>query len=675
MENEKFELVSDFEPRGDQPQAIEKLVDGVESGIANQVLLGITGSGKTFTMAQVIAKTNRPTLVLAHNKTLAAQLYSEFKSLFPNNAVEYFVSYYDYYQPEAYVPTTNTYIEKDASMNEQLDRMRHAATRSLLSRRDVIVVSSVSCIYGIGAREDYTNMMVTLFENENVGRDALLRRLVEIQYNRNDTDFSRGTFRVRGDTVEIFPVYEDDKAIRIEFWGDTIDRLSEIDPLRGTTLTHIKRATIFPGTHYVLPPEKMHDALQSIRDELQVRLGQLDADGKLLEKQRLQERTLYDLEIMEETGHCSGIENYSRHMDGRRAGDPATTLIDYFSDDFLMFIDESHQTVAQIGAMYKGDRSRKETLVNFGFRLPSAMDNRPLQFHEFEQKVSQVIYVSATPAEYELKHSIGEIVEQVIRPTGLIDPEIEVRPAKTQVDDLLEEIRIRVEKGNRVLVTTLTKRMAEELAEYYTEVGLKVRYMHSDIDTVERVEILRELRAGTFDVLIGINLLREGLDIPEVSLVGILDADKEGFLRSVRSLVQTIGRAARHVEGKVIMYGDRVTRSMEEAIQVTDERRKKQSAYNKEHGITPKSVQKAISEVGPGASTADYAPISRRPNKEALQDDPYGMLEALREEMLTAAAALDFEKAAGLRDEIGVFCKEHGIKDTVTKKRRGRKRR
>ncbi len=673
MEFEKFRMQSPFEPRGDQPRAIQQLVDGLESGIAHQVLLGITGSGKTFTMASVIDRCHRPTLVLAHNKTLAAQLYAEFKSLFPDNAVEYFVSYYDYYQPEAYVPTTNTFIEKDASMNEQLDRMRHAATRSLLTRRDVIVVSSVSCIYGIGAREDYTRMMITLQENEAVGRDALLRSLVDIQYNRNDTDFSRGTFRVRGDTVEVFPVYEDEKAVRLEFWGDTIDRISEIDPLRGTVLRNIPKVSIFPGTHYVLPEDKMAQALDSIRSELQVRLQELDAAGKLIEKQRLEERTMYDLEMLQETGHCSGIENYSRHMDGRNEGEPATTLIDYFPDDFLMFIDESHQTVAQVGAMYKGDRSRKETLVNYGFRLPSALDNRPLRFHEFEQKVSQVIYVSATPANYELEKAQGEVVEQVIRPTGLLDPVVEVRPAKTQVDDLLEEIRQRVERGHRILVTTLTKRMAEELTEYYTEVGVRVRYMHSDIDTVERVEILRELRAGTFDVLVGINLLREGLDIPEVSLVGILDADKEGFLRSTRSLIQTIGRAARNLDGKVIMYGDTVTKSMNEAITITEERRQRQEAYNAANGITPQSVQKAISEVGPGAATADYAPVSRRPDKAELQGDPTAMIEALREEMLTAAAALEFEKAAAIRDEIEAIAQSHGVKVTAGKRRKRRR--
>ena len=673
MEFEKFRMQSPFEPRGDQPRAIEQLVEGLESGIAHQVLLGITGSGKTFTMASVIDRCHRPTLVLAHNKTLAAQLYAEFKSLFPENAVEYFVSYYDYYQPEAYVPTTNTYIEKDASMNEQLDRMRHAATRSLLTRRDVIVVSSVSCIYGIGAREDYTRMMITLRENEKVGRDALLRSLVDIQYNRNDTDFSRGTFRVRGDTVEVFPVYEDERAVRLEFWGDTIDRISEIDPLRGTVLRNIPKVSIFPGTHYVLPEDKMAKALDSIRSELQVRLQELDAAGKLIEKQRIEERTMYDLEMLQETGHCSGIENYSRHMDGRNEGEPATTLIDYFPDDFLMFIDESHQTVAQVGAMYKGDRSRKETLVNYGFRLPSALDNRPLRFHEFEQKVSQVIYVSATPADYELKMAQGEVVEQVIRPTGLLDPVVEVRPAKSQVDDLLEEIRQRVERGHRVLVTTLTKRMAEELTEYYTEVGVRVRYMHSDIDTVERVEILRELRAGTFDVLVGINLLREGLDIPEVSLVGILDADKEGFLRSTRSLIQTIGRAARNLDGKVIMYGDTVTKSMNEAITITEERRQRQEAYNTANGITPQSVQKAISEVGPGAATADYAPVSRRPDKADLEGDPTAMIEALREEMLTAAAALEFEKAASIRDEIEAIARSHGVKVTASKRRKRRR--
>jgi len=671
---DKLKIKSIFEPRGDQPFAIKKLADSLENGVAHQVLLGITGSGKTFTVAKVIDQINRATLILAHNKTLAAQLYSEFKALFPDNAVEYFVSYYDYYQPEAYVPTTNTYIEKDSSMNEQLDRMRHAATRSLLTRDDVIVVSSVSCIYGIGAKDDYSRMLIHIHVNDNIGRDVLLRKLVDIQYSRNDMDFSRGTFRVRGDTVEIFPVHEDERAVRVEFWGDNIDRISEIDPLRGVKIKDLEKASFFPGSHYVLPPEKMQMALDNIRKELLVRLRELDKNGKLIEKQRLEEKTMYDLEMLEETGHCSGIENYSRHFDGRKPGDPPTTLLDYFPDDFLMVIDESHQTVSQVSAMYKGDRSRKQTLVDFGFRLPSALDNRPLKFDEFEKKLGQIIYVSATPADYELQKAGDEIVHQVIRPTGLMDPEIEVRPANMQVDDLLDEIRLRVEAGERVFVTTLTKRMAEELTEYYQEVGVKVRYMHSDIDTVERVEILRELRAGTFDVLVGINLLREGLDIPEVSLVGILDADKEGFLRSTRSLIQTIGRASRNINGKVILYGDKITKSMNEAITVTEERRIKQMKYNIENGITPTNALKAASEAGPGAATADYAPISRRPDISQLEDDPYAVLEALREQMFTAAAALQFEKAASLRDIITKHCTENGIADAKIKKR-GRKKR
>jgi len=669
----KLVLTSAFEPRGDQPRAIERLARGIEAGIAHQVLLGITGSGKTFTMAQVAMAVQRPILVLAHNKILAAQLYSEFKALFPRNAVEYFVSYYDYYQPEAYVPSTNTYIEKDSSMNEQLDRMRHAATRSLLTRRDVIVVASVSCIYGIGAKDDYAAMMVTVETGPSKGRDRLLRALVDIQYARNDADFARGTFRARGDTVEIFPVHEDERAVRIEFFGDTVERISEIDPLRGHVLGSLPRVSFFPGSHYVLPPEKMQQALNSIRDELRTRLAELDGQGKLVEKQRLEERTLYDLEMLEETGHCPGIENYSRHLDGRAPGEPPTTLLDYFPDDFVLFVDESHQTISQVGAMYRGDRSRKQTLVDFGFRLPSALDNRPLTFDEFNARIGQVVYVSATPADYELQQAGAEIVEQVIRPTGLMDPEVEVRPARSQVDDLLEEIRRRVALGDRVLVTTLTKRMAEELTEYYAEAGVKVKYMHSDIDTVERVEILRELRAGAFDVLVGINLLREGLDIPEVSLVAVLDADKEGFLRSTRSLIQTIGRAARNVRGKVILYGDQVTDSMASAIRVTAERRERQAAYNEEMGITPRNASSAAMEVGPGAATADYAPVSRRSDRRSLEDDPAALVEALREEMLTAAAALQFEKAAALRDEMAALCAEHGISTEATRKRRRRK--
>jgi excinuclease ABC subunit B len=668
-----FNLVSDFGLMGDQPQAVEKLTRGLADGLRDQTLLGVTGSGKTFTMANIIARSGRPALIISHNKTLAAQLYSEFREFFPNNAVEYFVSYYDYYQPEAYVPSTNTYIEKDSSMNEQLDRMRHAATRSLLTRRDVIVVASVSCIYGIGAKDDYAAMMVTVETGQSKGRDRLLRALVDIQYTRNDADFARGNFRARGDTVEIFPVHEDERAVRIEFFGDTVERISEIDPLRGHVLGSLPRVSFFPGSHYVLPPEKMQQALNSIRNELRTRLGELDGLGKLVEKQRLEERTMYDLEMLEETGHCAGIENYSRHLDGRAPGEPPTTLLDYFPDDFVLFVDESHQTISQVGAMYRGDRSRKQTLVDFGFRLPSALDNRPLTFDEFNARIGQVVYVSATPADYELQMAGEEIVEQVIRPTGLMDPEVEVRPARSQVDDLLEEIRRRVALGDRVLVTTLTKRMAEELTEYYAEAGVRVKYMHSDIDTVERVEILRELRAGAFDVLVGINLLREGLDIPEVSLVAVLDADKEGFLRSTRSLIQTIGRAARNVRGKVILYGDQVTDSMASAIRVTAQRRERQAAYNEKMGITPHNATSASMEVGPGAATADYAPVSRRSDRRLLEDDPAALVEALREEMLTAAAALQFEKAAALRDEMAALCAEHGISTEVRRKQRRRK--
>ncbi|MCK9522096.1 MAG: excinuclease ABC subunit UvrB [Proteobacteria bacterium] len=669
---DKFQMKSVFAPRGDQPAAIEALVQGLEDGLAHQVLLGITGSGKTFTMASVIERMNCPTLVMAHNKTLAAQLHAELKALFPDNAVEYFISYYDYYQPEAYVPATNTFIEKDASINEAIDRMRHAATRALLTRRDVIVVASVSCIYGIGAREDYRDMLIPIRQDEAFGRDHLLRRLVEIQYDRNDTDFARGTFRVRGDTVEVFPVHESEKGIRIEFWGDTVERISEFDALRGHTLGALKQAVFFPGTHYVMPQDKMKAALSRIRDELQVRLTELDAQGKLLEKQRLTERTLYDLEMIEETGHCAGIENYSRHLEGRGQGEPAATLLDYFPDDYLLFIDESHQTVSQVGAMYRGDRSRKETLVEYGFRLPSALDNRPLRFAEFEERMRRVVYVSATPAEYELQRAGPHVVSQVIRPTGLVDPEIIVRPVTGQVDDLLEEIRIRAERNERVLITTLTKRMAEELTEYYTDIGVRVRYLHSDIDTTERVEILRELRAGTFDVLVGINLLREGLDLPEVSLVGILDADKEGFLRSSRSLIQTIGRAARNVAGQVIMYADTMTRSMKEAIDITVARRAQQLAYNAQHKITPQNAVRNASEYGPGAATGDYAPVSRRPDKREMSEDPSMLIEALREEMLVASAALEFEKAAALRDEINRIAQQHGISGKAVRPQRRR---
>ncbi len=558
---------------GDQPRAIAELTAGVERGDSSQVLLGITGSGKTFTMAQVVEKIQRPTLVMAHNKTLAHQLWTEFKALFPDNAIHYFVSYYDYYQPEAYVPSTDTFIEKDSLINEEIDRMRHAATYALLTRPDALIVASVSCIYGIGAAEAYLGMKLDLARGVEVRRDAVLRRLVEIQYERNDIDFSRGTFRVRGDTVEIFPAYEREKAIRVEWFGDEIDAISEVDPLRGKVLRKIDEVSIFPGSHYVTPADRLTKAMTGIKDELRERLVELKAENKLVEEQRLQQRTLYDLEMLEQMGRCKGIENYSRHLSGRAPGEPPPTLLDYFPKDFLLFVDESHQTVPQIGSMFKGDRARKQTLVEFGFRLPSALDNRPLRFDEWEARIGQTTFVSATPAEYELTRAQGVVVEQIIRPTGLLDPEIEVRPVGQQVDDLLGEIRERIKMGDRVLVTTLTKRMAEDLTEYYAELGIRVRYLHSDIDTLERIEILRDLRLGEFDVLVGINLLREGLDLPEVSLVGILDADKEGFLRAERSLIQTIGRAARNVRGKVIMYADRHTDSMKKAIKVTAERR------------------------------------------------------------------------------------------------------
>jgi excinuclease ABC subunit B len=664
--NHSFRLVSEYTPRGDQPKAIEALVAGVERGERAQVLLGITGSGKTFTIANVIARTGRPTLVMAPNKTLAAQLYGELRALFPDNAVEYFVSYYDYYQPEAYIPTTDTFIEKDAIVNDQIDRMRHAATRALLSRRDVIIVASVSCIYGIGSAEWYYGMLIELERGKTLRRDELLRRLVDVRYERNDVDFHRGTFRVRGDVVEIFPVSEECRAIRVEYWGDEIERISEVDPLRGKVLAELPRYAIYPGSHYVTPEQQLRRAIEDIKVELRERLAELDAMGKPVERQRLEQRTMYDLEMLEQMGFCHGIENYSRHLSGRKAGEPPPTLLDYFPDDYLLVIDESHQTVPQIGAMYRGDRSRKETLVEHGFRLPSALDNRPLKFEEWEQRARQVIYVSATPGDYELGLTQGEFVEQVIRPTGLMDPVVEVRPVASQVDDLLAEIRERVRRNERVLVTTLTKRMAEDLTEYYSELGVRVRYLHSDIDTLERVEILRDLRTGEFDVLVGINLLREGLDLPEVSLVAILDADKEGFLRSPRSLIQTIGRAARNVHGKVLMYADRQTEAMRYAIAETERRRELQAAYNATHGITPESTRRALDSIAMDTASADYvtvaAPGHRRSagtggsgagtsgEGEAL--DLAARIERLRSEMLLAAEQLDFERAASLRDEL-----------------------
>ncbi|HTM08575.1 MAG TPA: excinuclease ABC subunit UvrB [Verrucomicrobiae bacterium] len=650
----RFEIVSDFKPQGDQPQAIAELVAGVNDGRRHQVLLGVTGSGKTFTMANVIAGVNKPSLVIAPNKTLAAQLYNEFKELFPKNAVRYFVSYYDYYQPEAYVPSTDTYIEKDASINDEIDKLRHSATKALLERRDTIIVASVSCIYGLGSPEAYFDLMVYLEEGMEIERDRVLRKLVDIHYQRSDYDFHRGTFRVRGDVVEIFPAYEDSSALRIEFFGDRIEGLVEIDPIRGKSQRRVDKACIYPASHYVTTDKRMKQAIAGIRDELQLRLAELRSENKLLEAQRLEQRTMYDLELLDEMGFCPGIENYSRHLTGRNPGDPPPTLLSYFPDDFLLFIDESHVAVPQIGGMYRGDRSRKETLVEFGFRLPSALDNRPLNFEEFESMTQQVIYVSATPADYEIKTSGGITVEQLIRPTGLIDPEVTVRPARSQVDDLLEEIRKRVERRERVLVTTLTKRMAEDLTDYYQDLNVKVRYLHSDIETLERVEIIRELRRGTFDVLVGINLLREGLDIPEVSLVAILDADKEGFLRSERSLIQTIGRAARNVNGSVILYADGVTDSMKRAIGETNRRRLLQTEYNRKHGITPQSVVRSLGTPLVEIYESDYVTVPLAAEKTARYNakEDSRVIDRLKKEMKLAAANLEFERAAELRDRI-----------------------
>jgi len=660
--SESFELVTDFEPRGDQPRAIDELVAGVERGEAHQTLLGVTGSGKSFTMACVVARVNRPTLVMAPNKTLAAQLYAEFKALFPNNAVEYFVSYYDYYQPEAYLPATDTYIEKDASINDEIDKLRHSATRSLLTRRDVLVVASVSCIYGLGAPEHYGQMQVYLEPGMRLARDELLHRLVEILYERNDTDFRRGTFRVRGDVVEIFPQYEDERAVRVEFFGDEIDALAEIDPLRGVVTGRPKRVLVHPASHYVATRDVIERAIRGIRGELQERLAWFRSQGKLLEAQRLEQRTLYDLEMLEEMGFCHGIENYSRWLDGRAPGQTPYTLFDYFPEDLLVFLDESHVTVPQIGGMYRGDRARKETLVEYGWRLPSALDNRPLRFEEWEARAPQRIYVSATPADYELEKCRGVVVEQIIRPTGLMDPEVEVRPAAGQVDDLLGEIRRVVAAGDRVLVTTLTKRMAEELTDYFAELGVRVRYLHSDVKTLERSEIIRELREGAFDVLVGINLLREGLDIPEVALVAILDADKEGFLRSTRSLIQTIGRAARNVSGRVILYADRETPSIRETVEETRRRRELQAAYNEEHGITPTTVRKEIRSLRDSIWERDYVTVPTVAERAAGEVPPHELprlLEDLRREMTAAARALDFERAAEIRDRIRVLEAEH----------------
>ncbi len=654
----RFKLVSEFQPKGDQPQAIELLSSGVLKGIQNQVLLGVTGSGKTFTMANVIEKAQKPTLVISHNKTLAAQLYGEFKELFPENAVEFFVSYYDYYQPEAYIPSTDTYIEKDTQINEDIDKMRHSATRSLLERNDVIIVASVSCIYGLGSPEAYHGMLLYLEKGMTIPREKILSKLVEIQYERNDIDFHRGTFRVRGDVIEVFPAHEESRAIRIELFGEGVEDISEIDPLKGRVIQSLDKVPIYPGSHYVTPPDRLHKAIQSIREELKERVGWFKSQNRLLEAQRLEQRTKFDLEMLQELGYCQGIENYSRHLTGRKPGEPPPVLLDYYPKDFLLFIDESHVTIPQLIGMYRGDRSRKETLVEYGFRLPSALDNRPLMFEEFEKRVQQVIYVSATPSEYEMKKSRGKIVEQIIRPTGLSDPLLEVKPAKNQVDDLLGEIQKRVKKKERVLVTTLTKRMAEDLTEYYADLGIRVKYLHSDIDTLDRVEIIRDLRLGKFDVLIGINLLREGLDIPEVSLVAILDADKEGFLRSEKSLIQTFGRAARNVNGQVILYADKMTGSMDQAILETNRRRKIQEEFNKVHDITPQTVKKAVRNILASIYEADYLTIPAVADVEegyvSLKEIP-AMIQRLKKEMKEAASCLEFERAAEIRDKIHRF--------------------
>jgi len=653
-----FELITEFTPQGDQPRAIEKLVAGVERGDRWQVLLGVTGSGKTFTMANVIAQCERPALVLAPNKILAAQLYREFKTLFPHNAVEYFVSYYDYYQPEAYLPVTDTYIEKDSSINDELDKLRLAATKSLLERRDVIIVASISCIYGIGSPEDFRQMVLFIEKGERAERNSLLRRFIELQYQRNDIDFFRGTFRVRGDVVDVFPAYETRSAVRIEFSGDRIDAIWEIDPLLGKKGRGLNRVALFPTSHYVIERPKLERAIESIREELRECLQELRSANKLLEAQRLEQRTMFDLEMIEEMGYCSGIENYSRHLTGRKPGEPPFTLLDFFPQDYLLFIDESHISVPQAHGMFNGDRNRKLTLVEYGFRLPSALDNRPLKYEEFEKRMNQTIFVSATPAEYEIKKAKGVVVEQVIRPTGLIDPEISVHPASNQVDDLLIEIRRRVAEKQRVLVTTLTKRMAEELTDYYSELGVRAKYMHSEIDTIERTKLLRDLRRGDYDVLIGINLLREGLDLPEVSLVAVLDADKEGFLRSTRSLIQVCGRAARNVEGTVILYGDAVTQSMHETIEETRRRRALQKEFNKKHGLTPTTIKKAITDILDSIYEKDYVTVPLEEGKvlEKVEfKDPVRLakrIEALKKKMLEAARDLEFEKAARFRDEL-----------------------
>ncbi|MDH3330160.1 MAG: excinuclease ABC subunit UvrB [Desulfobulbaceae bacterium] len=659
-----FQLVTEFTPSGDQPQAIELLVQGIQEEARYQVLLGVTGSGKTFTMAKVVERLQRPTLVLAPNKTLAAQLFSEFRELFPHNAVEYFVSYYDYYQPEAYIPQSDTYIEKDSSVNDAIDKMRHSATISLLTRRDVLIVASVSCIYGLGSPDEYKNMHLFLEQGKDYPMEEVQRRLVFMQYERNEISFHRGTFRVRGDVLEIFPVNEDDYAVRVEFFGDTVDRITIIDPLRGVVVKDMDELTVFPGSHFVTSRDIVQRAIRTIREELKERLAELEAQNRLVEYQRLEQRTMFDLEMIEELGYCNGIENYSRHLTGKQPGAPPPNLLDYFPDDYLLFADESHIAIPQIRGMYNGDRSRKKTLVGYGFRLPSALDNRPLRFDEFEERVNQLIYVSATPGEYELEKAEGRIVEQLIRPTGLLDPEIEVRPARTQVDDLLEEIRQRAERNEAVLVTTLTKRMAEDLTEYYENVGVRVRYLHSDIDTLERVELIRDLRNREYDVLVGINLLREGLDIPEVSLVAVLDADKEGFLRSERSLVQTCGRAARNAGGKVILYGDAVTKSMQVTIDETRRRRTIQDRFNREHGIVPQTIRStiknSISEHLKATGWQEYTAEGEKGKPATAErkityhtvEDLRAEISHLEQKMREAAEDLAFEEAAEYRDRI-----------------------
>ncbi|MBU2535180.1 MAG: excinuclease ABC subunit UvrB [Chloroflexi bacterium] len=645
-----FEIFSDFKMTGDQPQAVDKLVDGLHSGFNRQTLLGVTGSGKTFTMANVIERVQRPTLVLCHNKTLAAQLASEFRDFFPNNAVEYFVSYYDYYQPEAYVPRTDTYIEKEIDINEEIDKLRHAATRALFERRDVLIVASVSCIYSLGEPEEYRSFVVSLKRGESYGRQKLLRKLVDMQYERNDIDFTRGRFRVRGDTLEIQPSYEE-LALRIEFFGDDIDRMVQIDPLTGELLAELDSVDIYPAKHFVTSHDKLILALETIKQELEERLSELKSQGKLLEAARLESRTNYDLEMLREAGYCHAVENYSRHLSQRAPGSPPWTLLNYFPDDYLLFIDESHMTLPQVRGMYHGDRSRKETLVEYGFRLPSALDNRPLNFQEFNERINQVVYVSATPADYEYEHS-QQVAEQLVRPTGLLEPTVEVRPTKGQVDDLLDQIKSRVDKGERCLVTTLTKRMAEELSDYLIEMGTRTHYLHSEIDTLERVEILRNLRLGVYDVVVGINLLREGLDLPEVSLVAILDADKEGFLRSREALIQTMGRASRHIGGHVIMYADTTTGSMKAAMDETQRRRGIQEAFNREHGITPQGIRKAIRDITERVKVVAEARAPYTAEAPATKEDVARLIKELETQMKAAARGLEFEKAALLRDRI-----------------------